>query len=358
MSAIDSPAEETIAIAGAGVIGMSLAWRLAQAGRRVTVFDKGRVGGEASWASAGMLALGGEIEGSSRLAALAVESRHLYRDFVRELERASDSAIDYQECGGLDLAYSPAEFEALEQRATAQAHIRIPSKAVAPQEVATFWPWVRSQGLAGARFYPSDGLVNPRDMMDALEAACRRAGVAVVPNCAVRSIEISDRVARVASARGEEEYGVVIVAAGAWSGGIGVSGVPPLPESEPVKGHLIGYVQPVQTCNTIVRHGNTYFLQRANGLMIVGASVEHVGFDRTVEPLIAAELAAEAGAVFPHLRETTPSEVWTGFRPGPDALHMGEWHSRRLYLAYGHYRNGILLAPVTAQRMAAEISAS
>jgi glycine oxidase len=126
-----------------------------------------------------------------------------------------------------------------------------------------------------------------------------------------------------------------------------------------VKGHLIGYQQPPGMYRTILRHGHTYLLQRAGGLLIVGSSEEHTGFDRSIDAGIVADLAARAAFLLPHLAKETPTEAWTGLRPASDALHT-EAHgtSGRLYLAYGHYRNGILLAPVTARDLAAEISAS
>ena len=160
-----------------------------------------------------------------------------------------------------------------------------------------------------------------------------------------------------AAVDGKKHDGVV-VAGGAWSGFISVEGVPALPKSEPVRGHLLGYRQPEQTCNTILRHDHTYLLQRASGLLIVGASAERVGFERAIDKEAAAELEKQAIRMMPHLSETSPTEVWNGFRPGSDQLHVGAWHSTRLYLAYGHYRNGILLAPGTAQSLAGDISAN
>jgi glycine oxidase len=142
-----------------------------------------------------------------------------------------------------------------------------------------------------------------------------------------------------------------ILAAGAWSSEIEVQGVPPLPRSEPVRGHLIGYRQPTETLTTIVRHGHHYFLQRANGLLIAGASVEHAGWERNIDAEIVRGLERAAARVLPHLGETTPCEVWNGFRPGAERLHMGPWHAPELLLAYGHFRNGILLAPTTADRI-------
>ncbi len=188
MSQAGSPhPEPSIAIAGGGIIGMSIAWRLAQSGWQVTVFDQGAIGREASWAGAGMLSVGGEIEGASPLATIAIESRGLYREFVRELEHSSGLTIDYQECGALDLAYSRDELEGLELRAEAQARLGISSKPLSPAHVATFWPRVR-RGLTGARFYPADGIVNPREVMAALEVACRAAGVSLLPHCPVSRI--------------------------------------------------------------------------------------------------------------------------------------------------------------------------
>jgi glycine oxidase len=346
-----------VAIAGGGIIGLSIAWRLAQRGFRVSVFDQSTIGSEASWAGAGMLALGGEIDEPSELATLALESRRLYSGFVRELEFSSGLAIDFQELGALDLAYSSSEFTVLEARAARQEAIGIDSKPVLPAHVAAFWPRVRTEGLVGARFYPSDGLVNPRDVLIALCAACRNLGVRVVQNVSVQTIEDRSRELEVATTQGSEIHDAAVVAAGAWSGSIAISPVP-IPSSSPVRGHLVGYQQPSQTCTTLIRHGHTYLMQRANGLLIAGASVEHVGFDRQVDPETARQLIAAAGFVMPHLLETSPTETWTGFRPLSNEIHLGRWQSGSVYLAYGHYRNGILLAPVTADLLAAEISAN
>jgi glycine oxidase len=350
--------ESSIAIAGGGIIGLSIAWRLAQSGWHVDVFDQGEIGGEASWAAAGMLSPGGEFEGPSDLAVLAIESRRMYSGFVRELEQASGLSIDYQECGALDLAYSSEELESLELRATSQADLGILSKPLTAEQVSVFWPRVRTEHLTGARFYPEDAVVNPREIVSALAAACRALTVSLVPHCRITRIDVSDRAVGVESGRGYQTYDAAVVAAGAWSSAIRLNGAIPMPAVEPVKGHLIGYRQPEQVCNTIVRRGHLYLLQRANGLLIAGSTVERVGFDRDVRSAVVAELASGAGFVFPHLLETASSEAWTGFRPGSDRLQLGAWHSPRLYLAYGHYRNGILLAPVTAQKLTSEISAN
>ncbi|MBV8071444.1 MAG: glycine oxidase ThiO [Acidobacteriaceae bacterium] len=352
------PSAQSVAIAGGGIIGLTIAWRLAQLGLAVTVYDKGAPGGEASWAGAGMLAPGGEFDAISELAALALESRRLYPGFVRKLEEASRRPIDFQERGALDLAYSSAELASLESRAAAQQRLGIPSKPLTPSQVATFWPHIRKSGLAGARFYRQDAIVDPRHLVTALMEVCRKSNIILMPDCPVERVSVGGAGVRFHTSQGVSDCDFAVIAAGAWSSSLDVEGVPALPRCEPVRGHLIAYQQPAHTCETIVRHGHTYLLQRANGLLIAGASAERVGFVRDIDPSAVGALASEASFVFPHLAETSPAETWVGFRPLSDSVHLGAWHSPRLLLAYGHYRNGILLAPVTAARIAAAVNAS
>ena len=349
---------KSVAVAGGGIIGMSIAWRLAKRGFTVTVFEKGQVGAEASWAGAGMLAPGGEVDGPSPLAELALKSRLLYAGFVRELEAESGLAIDYQECGALDLAYNDGEWQALQARAQLQQSLGILSKQLTNEQVATFWPRVSTFNLHGSLFYAGDAIVNPRDVMQALSAACHRSGVAIREHAPVEAAELKGNVVGVETTGSADNFDGLVVAAGPWSSSIRIGGGDPLPAAKPVKGQLIGFHQPDQTCNTILRHGHTYLLQRSSGLLIAGASVEDAGWDRTVEPSVTESLAQQAAFVLPHLAETSPSESWMGFRPGGNALHIGAWGSPHIYLAYGHYRNGILLAPVTAAMAADDLTAS
>jgi glycine oxidase len=274
------------------------------------------------------------------------------------LEDASELSIDYQECGALDVAYSEDEFAALERRGTRQRDLGVYSKRITRVHAATFWPRIRREGMVGGRFYPNDAIVNPRELTHALKRVCCKAGVTVREFCLVRAITVSPECVSVQSSWDYQDFRAAVIAAGAWSSLIAVNGVPALPQAEPVKGHLIGYQQPEQTCNTIIRHGHTYLLQRSNGLLIAGSSIERVGFDREINPFIEADLAKRAGFVLPHLSETSPSETWMGFRPASDELQMGMWHSPRLCLAYGHFRNGVLLAPVTAGRVTDQVNAS
>ena len=153
---------ETMIVAGAGIIGLACAWRLARCKIPVTVFDAREAGGEASWAGAGMLAPGGEMDEASPLTEMALRSLAMYPDFVEALRDASGVSIDYQRCGAVELALNDREAVELEQRAARQSAVGIRSEAM------------RYAGSVAARFYPDDAMVNPRDVMAALRMACLR----------------------------------------------------------------------------------------------------------------------------------------------------------------------------------------
>jgi glycine oxidase len=156
-------------------------------------------------------------------------------------------------------------------------------------------------------------------------------------------------------------YGVL--AAGAWSGSVPFSAggiTRKLPGSFPVKGHLLGYRLEAGSCPTILRQGHTYVLQRSSGFTLCGSSMETVGFDRSVDPEIVRDIAHRGQELLPILSEAGSPEAWIGFRPRADAHRpqIGRFADSNLWLAYGHFRNGILLAPATAERVASEITSS
>jgi glycine oxidase len=351
-----------ILIIGAGIIGSSLAWRLSQAGLRVMLIDSGKAGGEASWAGAGMLAPGGEIEEPSPWTAFTLESLALYPAVVEELTAESGISIDFQRLGAVEIARSEAEWQALTARAGLQAGLGIRSAVLSREELRERVPLL-GDPAAGALFFPDDALVDPRDVTRALGAACRRRGVDLREGLKACSVRLSGREARVETAAGTLSAGAVVLAAGAWSGDIPLhveDVAQPLPASFPVRGHLIGYHLQAGTLGPILRHGHTYLLQRASGFTIAGTSTERVGFDRTIDPEIVREIAGRASTLLPALAAAGPPEPWLGFRPGTPDSHprIGRFAGARLWLAYGHYRNGILLAPATAQRLSREIISS
>lgn len=330
-------------VAGAGIIGLSCAWRLAQRGHRVTVFDSREAGCEASWAGAGMLAPGGEVEEASTLARMALSSLAQYPDFVAELQDESGVSIDYQRCGAIELALTLAEAEELERRAARQAALGIHSEPI------TYG------GSASARFFPNDQSIAPRDVTSALRASCLRAGVKIRGNEPVT--QVMPNGSGVTTTLGDYYDDGVLIAAGAWSSGL-LSG---LPLTMPVRGHLISYDMDRMLLGTILRHDGTYLLQRngvqrSGGALIAGSSTEYVGFDRSIDESIVSDIHARASRLLPALAASVPGARWNGFRPGiagGDPV-IGRVGGTSIWTAYGHYRNGILLAPETA-RMIAEL---
>ncbi len=326
-------------VAGAGIIGLSCAWRLSQRGVRVTVFDMRKAAGEASWAGAGMLAPGGELENPSPLARMALDSLALYPDFIAELRDISDVSIDYQRRGSVEIALNDAEAHALERRAIAQLAMGIHSESH------------RYKGSVSARFFPDDQLVAPRDVTAALRAACLRGGVSIHEHEPVVEILADGRGVRTAQReyRGEG----VLIAAGAWSSGLW-SG---LPATMPVRGHLIAYRPDRELLGPILRHGETYLLQRSNGTLIAGSSTECVGFERTIDERLVNEIHRRASTLLPELGSLTPFERWNGFRPGVEGGMpvVGHIEGTAIWTAFGHYRNGILLAPETARIIAESV---
>ena len=327
-------------VVGGGIIGLSCAWRLAQKGVPVRLFDARETGAEASWAGAGMLAPGGEFEKDSPATRMALESLALYPSFVAELEDVSGIAIDYQLCGALELALSPDEALSLDQRAARQQLIGIPSELVS-------YP-----GAVAARFFPEDALVNPREVTHALKTACLLAGVQIHEHEAVTSIGATGR--EVQTVRRTYEDEAVLIAAGAWTADL-------LPEAatRPVRGHLIAWHNQPVLLHSILRHGHTYLMQRSSGLIVAGSTTEEVGFNRKLDLAQVMDIRNRAVHLLPQLKDEEPSQAWLGFRPGISAGEpsVGRIVNTAIWTAFGHYRNGILLAPVTARRIADSVAA-
>ena len=347
-----------VVIAGAGIIGSSIAWRLAQGGLRVALLDAGRMGAEASSAGAGMLAPGGEIEAHSPWNDFALESLRLYPDFVAELQSETGCPIDFQARGAVELALSEEEWGTLETRGRLQASLGIPSCALSPEEIRKQVP-LALRDAAGALFYPEDAQVDPRDVMHALRSACLKRGVVIREGARVREMRPTVGSVEVVTDEGVLDAAYAVLAAGAWSSEITVAGQS-LPRAYPVRGHLIGFRLALASLGPILRHGHTYLLQRRGGFTIAGTSSEHAGFDRTLDLAITSEIHSRATQILPALAGLAPQERWLGFRPAAegDTPAVGRVGGRALWLAYGHYRNGILMAPATAQRVAREITAN
>jgi len=339
-----------VIVVGNGIIGLSVAWRLRQRGAAVDVLA-GPPEGQASRAAAGMLAPGAEITTPNDWTRLALASLASWREFVRELELASGGSIDYRNSGALELAFTEAEWSELRSRAREQRSLGIASREVGWPEASRM-----ASGLCprftGALYYPGDGVVDPVDVMTCLRRLCPpSAGPA-------NRVEADD--VRVGVWTGGEYHAAdaVVIAAGAWTSKIEVrvgGSLLRLPEAFPVRGHMLGYRLSPGLLGPILRRDHTYLVQRRSGFLVVGASQEEVGFDSEPDRNAIAALHLHAQQLLPGtLRGLTP-ESWWGFRPGirAGAPFIGRLPEHpHLFAAYGHFRNGVLMAPETARRIA------
>jgi glycine oxidase len=354
------PTDYDVIIAGGGVIGASIAWRLARNRLRVLLLDARAIGSEASSAAAGMLAPGGEFDQPSPLLDFAIGSLGRYQSFVAEIEADSGLPVEFRRTGAIQIALTDTELESLTARAAFQRTAGIPSTVLSKDQLHALAPLVRADAI-GAVHYTNEAIVDPAGLMTALRAACLARGVTIEEQSPIKSISVTERDVQVSQYKAR----FAVIAAGAWSSGINVAidhQPHPLPRSFPIKGHLLGYRLPAGSLSTTVRHDHTYILQRADGFTIAGSSTEDAGFDRTIDPTIVSGLTARAGALVPALASLQPESMWIGFRPAIDspAPHIGRVTSNngasRLWLAYGHYRNGVLLAPATCDRVRQEIT--
>lgn len=345
-------------VIGAGVIGLGIAWRLAQAGCAVTAFDRGAAGHGASWAAAGMLAAVAETEpGEEALLGLALESQALWPDFARELEAAAGLSLGYRDEGTIAVALTRDDSEQLRHTYQFQKGLGLPIEWLSGAEARRREPHLRP-GLAGAVLSPSDHQVENRALGRALAAAAGQAGAVIHQHCAVREVDVAaGRVRGVVTAGGYEPADAVVLAAGAWSREIG--GIPSqhLPPVRPIKGQMLALR--MEPAAPLLRHviwlPRGYLVPRLDGRLVIGGTVEERGFDDKVTAGGLLALIEGAWRAVPAIEELPVAETWVGFRPGSrdDAPMLGPSAIEGLVVATGHHRNGILLTPVTAQAISA-----
>ncbi len=340
-------------VVGAGVIGLGIAWRLAQAGCTVTVYDRGEAGRGASWAAAGMLAAAVETEpGEETLLSLTLESQRLWPDFARELEAASGIAIEYRSEGTLVVALNRDDAAQLRHSYDFQKGLGLDLEWLSAAEARQREPHLKP-GIAAAVWSPRDHQVENRLLGRALAVAARRAGAELIEHCAVHEIIVTGgRATGVEGARGRDEADIVVLAAGAWSREVG--GIPPasLPAVRPIKGQMLALQ--MDPAAPLLRHvvwlPRAYLAPRLDGRLIIGATVEERGFDARLTAGGLLALLDGAWRGLPAIEELPVAETWVGFRPGSrdDAPLIGPAGIDGLVIATGHHRNGILLTPVTA----------
>jgi glycine oxidase len=350
------PAADVVVVGG-GAIGLAVAWRAAQAGMAVTVVDQAP-GRGASWAAAGMLAPVTEVHfGERQLLALNLAAADRWPSFAAELEEAAGQPVGYRPGGTLAVARDADDNAALEDLYQFQLRCGLEVERLRSRECRQLEPGL-APSIRGGVLAAGDHQVDNRALVQALVVACERAGVRLVEGRVAELAVEGGRVTGVVLAASGERLaaGTVVLAAGCWSGGIGGLAAEALPPVRPVKGQLLYLRGPADQplCSRNVRGLEVYVVPRGDGRVVVGATVEEQGFDTTVTAGAVHDLLRAALELLPEAAELELAETVVGLRPGsPDnAPMLGPAGPDGLVVATGHYRNGILLTPVTADAIA------
>jgi len=347
------PASVDVAIVGAGVIGLSIAWRLAAAGVSVAVFERGEAGSGASLAATGMLAAATELEpGGADLLALALESQRSWPRFRDELEAAAGFDIDYRAEGTLTVAIGRDEVDRLRFRHELQARHGLATRWLDGAAARALEPALRPSVSAGI-FCAEDHQIDPRKLVPALRRAAAAQGANIFEHLPVRALDLAaGRAGGVVTVQGVCRAATVVIANGAWAGSEVLGDALSVPV-RPLKGQALALRATARTGAPahVVWTEQVHLAPKAGGRLLVGATVEECGFDPAVTAGAVFALLDGARRALPNVEDMEIEAVWTGFRPtsDDDAPILGATGIAGLVLATGHHRNGILLAPVTAQ---------
>ncbi|CAM5598906.1 glycine oxidase ThiO [Streptomyces chartreusis] len=350
-----------VLVIGGGIIGLVTAWRAAQRGFTTAVVDP-EPGGGAAQVAAGMLAAVTELHyGEQTLLGLNLASARRYPDFAAELTDVTGHDLGYRRCGTLAVALDADDRAHLRELHALQRQSGLDSEWLSGRECRRLEPML-APGVRGGLRVDGDHQIDPRRLTGALLVACERAGVVFHRAWAERVDVVRDRATGVTTTDGTAlTADQVVLAAGSLSGRL--AGVPDavLPPVRPVKGQVLRLTVPQRyapflsrTVRAVVRGSQVYLVPRENGELVVGATSEELGWDTTVTAGGVYELLRDAHELVPGITELPLTETRAGLRPGsPDnAPLLGPTELAGLSLATGHYRNGVLLTPVTGDAMA------
>lgn len=343
--------KDTIVVGG-GIIGCSIALRLAQAGQRVAVIDRASAGSEASSAAAGMLSTQTDAVSRDPFFDLGLKSRNMYKAFAQELKDLSGVDPEYQSQGTICVALNNDEMEHIAASASWQIESGFAVERLSANDIARLEPEV-SRSAVGGLFFPEDHQVENRRLMTALAGAVRKLGVELIEQTEVTALALEGNACTGVETAGQSwTAGSVVIAAGSWSekflAPIGIKiGI------APVRGQMLALRGDVLPISHVVHSGSCYLVPRKDGRIVVGSTIEQAGFEKSVTAGGVSHLLDDAVRLVPALGEARVVELWSGLRPDtPDHLPVfGPTPIENLYLASGHYRNGIMLAPITAEIM-------
>jgi glycine oxidase len=360
-----------VVIVGGGVIGLACAWRVAQGGARVAVVERGEPGCGATRVAAGMLAPVGELTfGEPELLELTLQAARLYPEFVAELEAASGVSTGFEQLGALHVALDRDEAAQLRRVHDLQRSLELEAEWLPPRRCRDLEPGL-TPSFHGGVFAEGEAAVDPRAVTQALLGVVREESVEVMTGTeVVGGIFEGERLRGVRTASGRSDAQSVsnrplddelradnvVLASGAWSGAADWLPEHARPSVRPVKGQVLELRRRdgEPPARHILASERVYLVPRGDGRLIVGATVEEMGFDTAVTAGGVHELLREAYRLLPDVAEMELLDAIAGLRPGtPDNLPLaGPGEIDGLLLATGHFRNGILLAPLAAETVA------
>lgn len=342
-----------VLIVGGGVIGLAIARELKLRGvRNVTVLERGEFGKEASWAAGGILAPQIEADAADDFFRLACASRNLYPAFARTLQDATGIDVYFDQTGTLYLGFDEVEEIELRRRYEWQASAGLNVEWLNGDEARQLEPNI-SLNTRCAVLFPDDWQVENRKLIEALVKANLELGVELVGDSEVRAVQVAgDRVFGVETTNGIVSSSTIVIASGAWTSAIRVPVTDSAPvKIEPVRGQMLCFKTEPPMTRHVTYSPRGYLVPRRDGRLLAGSTSEHAGFDKRVTMEGAESIKSMAIEIAPVLESATVVDSWAGFRPhSPDDLPVlgpaGDIEG--LFYATGHYRNGILLAPITA----------
>lgn len=343
-----------VVIIGGGIVGVACAYALTKAGvRRVVLVERGELGRQASRAAAGMLAPQAEAEGHGPFLDFCLAARDRYRTLGAEVRDATGEDIEYCNWGLLYLV-DPAEHEAARGRAAWQRAAGLRVEEVTGRSLRSLEPYLNPE-IGGALFFPDEAHVRPCAVLRALSTGARERGAEIIENIdALDFIIAEDRLRGVRTAEETILADVIVACAGPWTGRLLDLLGHRLP-TEPVRGQIVRARFDRPPLTHLVWGPLGYLVPRLNGEVLVGATVERAGFDATPTLGGVAGLCEAARIMAPDLMGAPFDKAWAGLRPRlPDGLPaIGRFADiSNLYIATGHYRNGILLGPLTGELIA------
>ncbi|HEX5832334.1 MAG TPA: glycine oxidase ThiO [Pyrinomonadaceae bacterium] len=347
-----------VVIAGGGVIGLTIARALAQRGvRDVCVIERSALGTEASFAAGGILAPQAEANGRDEFFELACRSRDLYPEFAAALYEETGVDVELDATGTLYVAFTDGDVEEIEKRYEWQSRAGLDVERLTAAEARELEPCV-AENVRGALRFPRDIQVENRRLLSALVNSVDKLGVKIASETNVESVRIgANRITGVQTSRGFISCQTIIIAAGTWSSTIEQSRTPRI---EPVRGQMICFDAKPQLTRHVIYSPRGYLVPRHDGRLIAGSTSENAGFTKQVTAGGISHILANAHEISPGISTLPILDTWSGLRPrAADGLPvLGPCDEiDGLFYATGHYRNGILLAPVTGELIAEAVVA-